>query len=999
MKKTSLYRGFTSLCAVLLVLFVFGTSVALDYEKPINTFLHTQSSKIITTGEVGDTQYYKSDYGDLNAENLQKLIADTYEQNVTEMQEGAVLLKNDNSALPLESDENSITLFGHAVAQAMFKAHSAGSNSAYGHDNTKAPYCTDLYEAFAQHSFEINDTLYNAYKNSSTRRINRTHELGEETIDFYTSNLRASWQTQFNDVAVVMFAREGGEGIELEMCDSEGISQLALHQAEKDLLQMIKDSGVFSKTIVLLNSPWAMELGWLDEYEVDACLWIGNPGMKGFEGVIDILVGEVSPSGRLVDTYATNSMSAPACVNNSCNNQTWSNLSEVSANLQDSDFDISYYAFQAESIYIGYRYYETRYEDCILNRYNASTDVGSSFEGNWNYAKEVVYPFGYGLSYTTFTQKLNSVVVRDGVATANVTVKNTGSTAGKNVVQLYAQTPYGDYEIANKVEKSAIQLAGFAKTDLLQPNQEQTLTITVDMYLLASYDYVNAKGYVLSQGQYYFAIGDNAHDALNNVLAEKGASGMVDSFGNAVTGDSQKVVSWNNPVLDKTTYKTAENGVVVTNQFDDCDVNFWTDTQYTYLSRSNWSGTYPVAPAEIECTLEMQDQLDGDTYVKPDDAPSAMEMRMGLPKDSGLTLVMMRDVDYDDPLWETFLNQLTASEMVSLISCYYGTGAVTSIGKPEFGTGDGPDGVGPNDMAGNYPEKYGDTRSTCCYTGEVVLCSTFNVELYQSRGKLMAEEALYMGFMEVWCPGGNLHRTPFCGRNFEYYSEDPNLSYLASIPQVKAMEEKGVHAGIKHFAGNDQENNREGISVFFNEQAFREGSLRAFEGAVRVGKTLSIMQSFNRLGLEWASSKSQLNFGILAQEWGFLGHTECDAIQGGQNTGYKSHLTTSLSSGTDTYCLDDGGRAAIAISKYISESDDGYMLLCLRRAVKNYLYACSRSCVINGLSSNTKIVPATPWWKATLYGTIVVFALGTVAFGTLYVISKINKGEQKNEVE
>lgn len=996
MKRDS-FRGLTSLCAVLLVIFIFGTIVAMDYENAINSFFGTRSSKIVDVDEVGDTQYYESKYGDLSAENLQKLIADTYKQNVAEMQEGAVLLKNDNNALPLTSDENSITLFGHAVVQAVFKPHSAGSNASCGHDNAKAPYCTDLYEAFDQHNFEINDVLYTAYKNSTTKRVPRTHTLGEEPIEFYTNALQSSWQTQFNDVAVVMLAREGGEGIELEMCDEEGISQLALHQAEKDLLNMIKDSGLFEKTIVLLNSPYAMEVGWLDQYQVDACLWIGNPGMKGFEGVVDILVGEVNPSGRLVDTYATNSLSAPACVNNSFNNQKWSNVDEVCANLLDTDLDISFYAFQAESIYIGYRYYETRYEDCVLNRFNASSDVGSSFSSNWNYSDEVVYPFGYGLSYTTFTQTLNSISVHGGEVTASVTVKNIGDVAGKQVVQLYAQTPYGDYEIANKVEKSAIQLAGFAKTDLLQPNQSETLTITVDMYLLASYDYVNAKGYVLSQGQYYFAIGDNAHDALNNVLAKKGATGLVDNFGNAVTGDGDKAQTWNNSTLDTTTYKTAENNVVVTNRFEDCDVNYWSDTTYTYLSRSNWSGTYPTQPAEIECTLDMQDQLDGDTYVKPDNAPSAKEMRMGLPYDSGLTLVMMRDVDYYDPLWETFLNQLNTAEMASLISCFYGTGAVASIGKPEFNTGDGPDGVGPNDMAGFYPEEYGDTRSSCCYTGAVVLCSTFNVDLYQSRGDLMGEEGLYMGFMEVWGPGGNLHRTPFCGRNFEYYSEDPNLCYLASIPQVKAMEAKGVHGGIKHFAGNDQENNREGVSVFFNEQAFREGSLRAFEGAVRIGKTLSIMQSFNRLGLEWASSKSQLNFDVLAEEWGFLGHTECDAIQGGQNTGYKSHLTTSLSKGTDTYCLDDGGRAAQLLSKYISESDDGYMLLCMRRAVKNYLYACSRSCVINGLSSSSQIVPVVPWWKATLFVSIGLFALGTLTFGTLYVVGTVNKGGCKDE--
>ena len=300
---------------------------------------------------------------------------------------------------------------------------------------------------------------------------------------------------------------------------------------------MINDSGKFKKIIVLINSGNAMELGWLDEYHVDACLWIGQPGQRGFEGVANILTGLANPSGKLVDTYAENSLSAPSTVNGGYHNQQWTNLDQVFASTTEDEADVSFYSVQAEGIYLGYKYYETRYEDCILNQGNATDAAGASYNGQWNYADEIVYPFGYGLSYTQFEQSLDSVSVDKENIKVTVTVKNTGNVSGKSVVQIYAQTPYGDYEKKNSVEKSSIQLLDFGKTDMLAPGESQTLTVDCDKYLLTSYDYTKEKGYILSEGDYYIAIGNDAHDALNNILAKKGESGLFDQDKKPVSGN------------------------------------------------------------------------------------------------------------------------------------------------------------------------------------------------------------------------------------------------------------------------------------------------------------------------------------------------------------------------------------------------------------------------------------------------------------------------------
>lgn len=971
-KHSGLMTGLASVSSCLLVLSSVGLNCMLGYSGTVNQALGITTSKVVNEGDAGeDTTYFESDYGELTEDNLKMLISDTYDEAVQEEAEGAVLLKNNDGALPLSDDEKKITLFGHAVVQPLYKSSSAGSK---GYND---PEGIDLYTALSNEGFEINDTLYNAYKKSSTERgtgaydflTNTTsvYSLGEEDISFYTDTLKDSF-ADYSDVAVVMLAREGGEGMELALEDEfEGISQLALHQEEKDLLNMIKESGVFKKTIVLINSGNPMELEWLDEYDVDACLWIGEPGQRGFEAVAEILDGTVNPSGSLTDTYAANSLSSPAVVNGSFNNQTWANLDEVLAAIDDEDAGISYSTVQAEGIYVGYKYYETRYEDSVLGQGNATSSVGSSFGTNWNYADEVTYPFGYGLSYTTFDKQLDSVEISGDDINITVTVKNTGSVAGKTSVQIYAQTPYGTYEKKNLVEKSAVQLLDFAKTDTLEPGESQTITITADRYLLASYDYTNVKGYIISEGDYFITVGDDAHDALNNILAAKGADNLFDEDGNRVSGDSDNVYTWAEE-FDADTYSVSRyTDEVVTNQFEDADPNYWQDGTVTYLSRNDWQGTYPTAATQLTLTEEMIELLAGNFYQKSDDALSVSDFTQG--ENVEMPLAALIGLDYDDPAWEEYLNQFTVEELAGLLSDNFGTTEITSVGKPAVVAGDGPDGVG-----GTYSEKqYGTSVQDTCFPTEIVLAATFNKDLMYNRGKLMANECMYLGIEEDWMPGINLHRTPFGGRNFEYYSEDAVMNYLCEIPEVVAMEERGVHAGAKHVVGNDQENNREGIAVFFNEQAFRETTLRTAEGAIAVAKGQALMHGFNRIGLVWCSENSALCNQVIEKEWGFVGQQETDAVAGAAGT-YKWHLTSCIAAGVDQFCLDFAGDVGRQVAAQIVDTDDGDLLQLVRKSAHDYLYTVANSSIMNGYSVDSKIVSVTPWWIPVMICLIVVFA-------------------------
>ena len=679
-------------------------------------------------------------------------------------------------------------------------------------------------------------------------------------------------------------------------------------------------------------------------------------------------MGTANPSGGLIDTYATNSLSAAATQN--FGDYTYANADEYGLTSKGIHDVTNKYLVEAEGIYVGYRYYETRYEDCILNQGNASSSAGvfASRNGSWNYADEVIFPFGYGLSYTEFERKITACKTdgeEDAEFTLSVNVTNTGSVAGKTPVQIYVQTPYTAYDRDNLVEKSAIQLVGFGKTGVLQPGESEQVEVTVDRYLLASYDSTacgGKGGYILDEGTYYFAVGNGAHEALNNVLAAKGATGMYDEEGNPVEGDVEAVASWELAAFDESSYHE-RNGVAVENKLQDADINFWIPNAVTYLTRQNWD-TFPKETTVLNATKEMADSLNADnlgdksfeSYQKPSSAPSKNSFKQG--QEVTLKLADLKGVPYDDARWDTFLNQLTIAQLATMTSDMSGIKAIKDVGFPGISQNDGPDGAGGVQ-----------------YVGQSVAAATFSPEILAERGFFFAEEALFNGKNAVWSPGADIHRTPFGGRNFEYYSEDSYMSYLCAAIQCREMQNKGLSSSIKHFCGNDQETNRYGLCTFTTEQAWRQGPLRGFEGAFTEGGATSTMTSYSRYGLTLTCESNTVNNEILRGEWGFVGFTITDAGSGSP--------IDSIIGGTDVFCLNDNAKT---LNSWITKQDDGNLLAALRKANKNIFYTFVNGNLGNVLSSDLVISSSLSWWQVAVIALDCILGLAVVGCGVLYVL-------------
>ena len=972
MKHSRLLGGLTVVLITFLSVLIGLSQLAFAWDGLVDEALGVVKDNQIVGGDTSvDTNYFPSAYGELTAENQAKLLADEDAFAVREQGEGSVLLKNDG-ALPLAANERRITLFGRAVADPVYRTSAAGPNPA---DSSRL---VTMIGALETAGFKVNKKLFDAYAASPVKRetlSNGRAKIGEVPNGFYTDDLQKSYESDYNDVAIVMFARTAGEGIDLNTRDADGISQLALHKEEADLLKMIEGSGKFAKTVVLFNMAGAMETDFLSDpqYGIDAALWIGEPSMKGFAALPKLLTGEIVPSGRLVDTYAANSLSAPAV----------RNFGDVSF----ADNAAYKYIMQAEGIYVGYKYYETRYEDLVLNEErNADSAKGkyATAGSAWNYADEVSYPFGYGMSYTTFTQTLGEVTYdaeKDEYAVP-VTVKNTGDTfAGRSVVQVYAQTPY-KADDADKVEKSAVQLVGFGKTGVLAPDAEETVTVTVDKYLLASYAPYAREGkggYVIDGGDHYLAIGDNAHDALNNILAAKGGSGMYDHFGEAASGDTNKVYAWQEAATNETKYSVTAAGEEVKNRFADADVNHWSDKKVGYMTRSDWN-SYPDT-VSLTLTAAMKKQMDGGVYKSSANAPKKGTYKTD-GKYAGIDFIDIKDYAYgDDAKWNAFLDQLTVEEMAMITSSQSGGKEISKINMPALKHGDGPDGIGGKLIHNN--------EMPTCYASEIVAAATWNPETLRMRGEFLGEDALFSKSAFVWGPGANLHRTPFSGRNFEYYSEDSNFNYLCGSIQLAAMTKKGLMAAVKHFAGNDQETNRQKVATFNNEQAWREGAFRGFEGAIVNGKSLAVMTSFNLIGCTAAPGSSPLLRELLRGEWGFEGLVITDASF---QQPYMDSLDC-LMAGTNLFCLDS---RESDFKRIVARSKTDEELQALRESNKQIYYAFARTNAINGLSHGARVSSSVSWWKPTIISIDCVFGVAACTMLFLFVFFTYIK---KNKVE
>lgn len=974
--KKNFWRGLTSTLAVLLSFSIFMTQLLMSWSGQVNVFLNV-SIPVIEADE--STMHYKSDY-ELSDQGLQEMLKDSDKHDVQTMEEGLVLLKNEQSALPFTNEERSVTLFGRATADPVYSGNSGGP----GMDPNRQ---VDLYSALQETGFQINEKLYSAYKSSDITRVKADPDwfIGEVDESFYTSELQATYQNEFNHAAIVMLARDGGEGKDLATVDRDGISYLALHDTEKQLLKMIKDSAKFSKTIVLINSAYPMELGWLedDEYGVDAALWIGNPGLKGFMGVANVLIGEADPSGRLVDTFAADSLSAPAVRN--------------AGDFQYANDD-GKYIVQAEGIYQGYKYYETRYQDAVLGINHADSSAGAFVnKDRWNYADEMVYTFGYGSSYANFSQELLSVDWdrEAGTVTAKVKVTHDGypvvsayTGKSKSVVQVYAQLPYAE----GQAEKSAIQLIGFGKTGELGAGESEEVTVEIDEYLFATYDANVQNGtdsskkgsYVYDPGDYYFAIGNDSHDALNNILAKKEGTRvtgkLVGADGSIVEGNPNNAVSVVLETLDNTTYaKSQYTDHVVSNQFEDVDYNYFVEDAVTYLTRNDWN-TYPKPYEGIQATDELKEVMYSEKYEKPADAPAYDSFTQGA--EVTLKLLDMKDVPFEDEeTWNKFLDQLTIGELSATVGENFGQPAVKSINKPANKNTDGPSGSQANYL-------YNSNQPATAHVSQIVAASTWSHDLLAERGYFIAEDCLFSGTTQLWSPGANMHRTPFSGRNFEYYSEDSILSYLLAASQAKEMQAKGLTAAIKHFVANDQETNRSELSTFMTEQAYRQGSLKGFEGAFTEGGALGTMMSFSRIGARLSYTDYATLTQVLRNEWGFKGVTITDSVKGNPNI----PTIESLVAGTDTFNADTN--RASEVHKYLASQKDGYVLQELRRANKHFYYSLVKTSLLNGLSEETEVENFVPWWQTLLQ--VINYTLGALTLISLFLFFRSGSGWKAN---
>lgn len=798
-------------------------------------------------------------YPTQKATNKAEAFANAQEVNLKLAEEGFVLLKNENAALPMNKGAR-ISVFSKNSVNLSYGGSGSGG---FDTSNNK-----DLYESLNDAGFVTNPTLKRFYESSQSGPVrtanssdldngdNQKIATAETPQNKYTDAVKNSY-ADYSDAALVVITRIGGEGFDLPRYqgDSEGAVSpdshyLELDQNEIDLLTAVTD-GTFKRVVVVFNTPSSFEATFLKDSayaafadKIDAAVWIGFTGSNGITALGEILNGDVNPSGRLVDTWAADFTKNPSFVNfgTGCLPDT----------TDKYDGGMYYSVDYEEGIYVGYRYYETRGETDGEDWYNAN----------------VVYPFGYGLSYTTFDWTVGdasaSEIELGTTITVPVTVKNTGSVAGKEVVQLYASAPYtlGGIEKAHKV------LVGFAKTKLLQPGESETVTVSFDPYSAASYDYRDANsngfsGYELEAGEYTLYISRNAHESEKAIALNLAADVQI---GTDPTTDSEVV----------NRYTDSENFLDSDWQLD------------TMLSRADWEGTWPTPQTAQQHagTDRLYEEIRSEEHNNPTDFDSEEYPWFG--EEPTLTL---RDllpsaeaegyepvVSYDDERWEELMMGCDEEEMIALINNgAYHTLAMESVGLPATIHGDGPSGF----TCFMSKEQ---VNGTCQYVSEPVMASTWNINLMSELGEAIGEEgtigdkATGQPYSSIYAPGVNIHRSPFGGRCSEYFSEDPFISGMMGAAEVQGIQSRGVLPTVKHFVANEQETHRSigGDLSWLSEQALREIYLKPFEYTVKLGETRGIMTSFNRIGTRWTGGDYRLLTEILRNEWGFNGLVICD---------------------------------------------------------------------------------------------------------------------------
>lgn len=970
MKKPINKRTWRTLTVLFLTVAILLSSlgeVATAYAPALNYALKTSSYKIVAREGEEDAVYFESAHPDTAS-------VTAYGRSVSEEAEaeGMVLMKNSNGALPLDAGSNVSTVLQTAYN---FSYGSSGSGA------IDASRYTNLKDALEGVGLQVNTTLWDFYAANPSRQAITYNRKGDPLYKVNAlpwAQYSADAQTSIAAVggtALVVIGRLGGEGADVSTKKSDGYdgSYLSLTAEEIEILAELtrmKAEGQLEHIVVLLNTAAIFETAFLDDawtvevngtvhtVDVDACLWVGNVGIGGIQAVAKALVGEVTPSGKLPDTYVKDNFSAPATASWVLNNASGTFASKYeNSSLLSSDAQARYGVY-AEGIYVGYRYYETRYEDIVLGQANA---------GDYQYSGIVSRPFGYGLSYTSFAYSDYAVSeTADGDYEVSVTVTNMGDVSGKEVVQVYLQKPYTDYDRENGVEKASVELVGFDKTQTLAPGASQRMTITVPRDSFKTYDANGYKTYILEPGAYYLAIGTSAHDALNNILALKGKT-VQDGMDQPGDASFARLVG-ENIVLDTTTYAvSAETGEKITNRLDFADINRYEgrgDNAVTYVSRSDWAGTFPSAAVTLAVTEQMAADLKSVRDIGTEEGADMPTYGAA----NGLSLIMLRGEEYDAEMWDDLLDQMTWEEQSDLVMLAgYGTRGASSVALPEIKAEDGPTGVV-------------DSAESVSFPSEGIWAASFNREVIQRVGDALAEDALNVGVTGMYLPGINIHRTPFGGRSHEYFSEDPYLSAEAVSSEIRGVQGKGVIPYVKHYVFNDEEDARIGISIWLNEQSAREIYLKPFEAAVAPskGNAHGVMSSFNRAGCTWTSASSALMEEILRGEFGFDGVVLTDMALG-QNA-YMSY--DAFMHGTDLF-LDPSGAKA----QFDTYAANAAFRQAVREAVHRYLYVVvNHSAAMNGFSAASEIVPVMPWWQALILGLQIAFvALGVLSAAMLTV--------------
>lgn len=1026
-RKTNVWRGMTTVTASVLALSITAMPIVESFRTDIDKFIGTSSTKIVTDESESsvDMYTYTSDYASTTE------LLDAIEALGEEMsEEGTVLLKN-NGALPLSAEETGkISLLGFG---SYYPVQGGDMGSSLNVNEGTDADTVDLVGAFTAKGFGLNPTLQSLYETLKPEFSTEVESWGG-TKTYYTATAPsttgvftskepstaamdaadAGWRDSLkdNNVMIVTISRSGSEnanytpgkeGVDpnqnLNQTDPLGLSDTERALIAEAVAAKEKNGG---KVIVMLNNSSAMEIDELAKNDgIDAMLQIGLPGGYGFYGIADILSGAANPSGHLTDTYAVTNANSPAA-------QNYGNFMYTNA---DDAFTINSAEVEAESIYTGYKYYETRYADTVAGQGNAADPVGSSDGAAWNYAKEVTYPFGYGLSYTTFEQTLDSLDVdlEAQTVTASVTVTNTGNVAGKDVVQLYASVPYTAYDVEHKVEKAAVQLLDYAKTTELAPGASETVTITADAEYMASWDStaanaVGTKGcYILDDGAYYFSIGNGAHEALNHVLA---AQGKTTADGMTAEGDASKVKTWELEAFDATTFAYSDNGAAVENQLEDADLNYYADGTVTYLTRNDWAGTWPETYENLTATEEMLDVMQNGTYqITAGGDPSSVIFG----QDNGLTLADLKGVsDMEDLRWETLMNQITLEECM-IRTAFGGTStkSIASITSPEVIQNDGPNGFNSYPL-GQYANTDTESGDPCAVSADdpnlnfragvmgnaTIVAQTFSKEMAGKYGEVTGNYSLWSNLTILWGAGTNLHRVPYNARNHEYYSEDAVLTAYQAAAYVEGGKKYGCILAPKHLAFNDTEVNRTGLSVFLTEQQARENELRGTQASIEKAGALGVMTAFNRVGVTAANAHYGLLMNILRGEWGFQGLMSEDFIMNPVYASLKDAVHCGVTMLTFT-----GDNSLAAVNEKFPEwtvanvGQDATLMQDLKNVMTWQNYALANSNALDGFSSNTHIVSVRTWYDNVITAVQITFALLTLLCIVMYVKNLKDKKE------